>query len=139
MGIAQVQVYLDTCIVIYLLEEHPQFNNVIRHELKNAENRQFCISPLVELECLVVPLRTANTTLLQRYELFFQQQIILDIKPSIYRSAAALRSRHQLKTPDALHLATADHYGCNEFWTNDDRLNKAATNKAINLLSGLRN
>jgi hypothetical protein len=34
MGIAQVQVYLDTCIVIYLLEEHPQFNNVIRHELK---------------------------------------------------------------------------------------------------------
>jgi predicted nucleic acid-binding protein len=88
---------------------------------------------------LVVPLRTANTTLLQRYELFFQQQIILDIKPSIYRSAAALRSRHRLKIPDALHLATADHYGCNEFWTNDDRLNKAATNKAINLLSGLRN
>jgi uncharacterized protein len=139
MGLNPTQkVYLDTCIVIYLLEEHPQFGSSVRHAFESAGNRQFCISPLVELECLVLPLRTANIALIQRYESFFQQQISLDIAPSIYRQAAELRSRHRLKTPDALHLATAHHYECTEFWTNDDRLSQAATNKAINLLSGLR-
>jgi uncharacterized protein len=139
MGLNPTKVYLDTCIVIYLLEEHPLFGSIVRHAFENAENRQFYISPLVELECLVLPLRTANTDLIQRYNIFFQQQIILDIEPSMYHVAAELRARHRLKTPDALHLATAHHYECTEFWTNDDRLSQAATNKAINLLSGLRN
>jgi uncharacterized protein len=137
MGLAPVKVYLDSCIIIYWLEEHPQFSSAVRHAFETAGNRQFCVSPLVELECLVVPLRAANTPLIQRYENFFQQQIILDIEPLIYRLAADLRAQFRLKTPDALHLAIAHHYGCTEFWTNDDRLNEAATNKAINLFSSL--
>lgn len=28
--------------------------------------------------------------------------------------------------PDALHLAAALHGGCDQFWTNDHRLEKAA-------------
>jgi uncharacterized protein len=135
MGLEPTKVYLDACIVIYLLEAHLQFGSTVRHAFETAENRQFCISPLVELECLVVPLRTENAALVQRYEDFFQQQIILNIEPSIYRHAAELRSRHRLKTPDALHLATANYYGCTELWTNDDRLNAIAITKAINVLS----
>ena len=137
MGLNPTKVYLDTCIIIYLLEDHPQFGSIVRNAFATAENRQFYISPLVELECLVLPLRTANTDLIQRYENFCQQQIILNIEPSIYRLAADLRSRHRLKTPDALHLATAYHYNCTEFWTNDDRLHQAASHTAINVFSGL--
>ena len=136
MGLAPVKVYLYSCIIIYWLEEHPQFSSAVRHAFETAENRQFCVSPLVELECLVVPLRTANTPLIQRYENFFQHQIILDIEPLTYRLAADFRAQFRLKTPDALHLAIAHHCGCTEFWTNDDRLNEAAPNKAINLFSG---
>ncbi|WP_279308295.1 MULTISPECIES: type II toxin-antitoxin system VapC family toxin [Cyanophyceae] len=53
----------------------------------------------------------------------------------MHRHAAELRSRHGLKTPDALHLAVAHHYDCTELWTNDDRLAIAAASKAINLFS----
>jgi uncharacterized protein len=138
MGLNPTKVYLDSCIVIYLLEEHPQFSGTVRHAFETAEDRQFYISPLVELECLVVPLRNGNTSIIQRYESFFQQQIILDIEPSIYRFAAKLRSCHHLKTPDALHLAIAHHYECVELWTNDNRLNEAAANNVINVLSSLQ-
>ncbi len=37
-----------------------------------------------------------------------------------------VRVRHRVKTPDALHLAAAINAGCDQFWTNDDRLAKAA-------------
>ncbi len=28
--------------------------------------------------------------------------------------------------PDAIHIATAQHHGCMQLWTNDDRLSRAA-------------
>ena len=129
------RVYLDSCIVIYLLEEHPQFSAIVRRAFGTAENKTFCISPLVELECLVGPLRADNQPLVQRYTSFFQQQIVLEIAAVTYRFAAELRAQHRLKTPDALHLAIADHHNCDELWTNDNRLNEAATGKAVNLFS----
>lgn len=48
--------------------------------------------------------------------------------------ALGLRAQHGLKTPDALHLATALHHGCTEIWTNDDRLKAAAGALAVNVL-----
>ena len=43
----------------------------------------------------------------------------------VFDQAAQLRASHpKLKTPDALHLATALHHGCAEFWTNDLELAK---------------
>ena len=52
----------------------------------------------------------------------------------IFAQALGLRAQHGLKTPDALHLATALHHGCTEFWTNDDRLKSAADTLAVNVL-----
>ena len=59
---------------------------------------------------------------------------MLPITDAIYDEALQLRARFRLKTPDALHLATAQHYGCTAFWTNDDRLKDAAGALAVNLL-----
>jgi predicted nucleic acid-binding protein len=47
--------------------------------------------------------------------------------------ALELRAHHKIKTPDALHLATAMQHNCTEFWTNDDRLQQAATGMAVNI------
>jgi len=59
----------------------------------------------------------------------------LVIGDEVFRIATELRARHRIKTPDALHLATAMHYGCCEFWTNDDRLNTVAEKMAVNVLA----
>ncbi len=135
MGLNRALVYLDACIAIYFIEEHPQFSDAVRQAIQNVPARQFCVSPLVELECLVVPLRTANHRLVAHYEAFFKNQVILTMENQVYRLAAELRARHRLKTPDALHLATAQYHGCTEIWTNDDRLNHAAGSMAVNLFA----
>ncbi len=49
----------------------------------------------------------------------------LPMTSAVFDLAAELRAHHGLKTPDALHLATAVVGGCEEIWTNDRRLAKA--------------
>ena len=50
---------------------------------------------------------------------------------AVFELAATLRARHDLKTPDALHLAAAIHHGCDELWTNDHRFDRASTDITI--------
>ena len=127
--------YLDTCIVIYLVEEHQVYCPVIETVLADT-TADLCFSPLVELECLVLPLRQNHTLLLDKYRRFFAVNKRLGIPHEVFLEAAALRARHGLRTPDALHTATASHHGCDILWTNDDRLSKVAGGMVINVLAG---
>ena len=53
----------------------------------------------------------------------------------VFDKAAQLRADFSsLKTPDALHLATALHHNCDECWTNDNRLNSVAPSLVKNVL-----
>ena len=134
MGVME-SIYLASCLVIYFVEEHPHFGPAISKAIEASANARFCISPLVELECLVMPLRQCNQALINRYEMFFQDYVRLEISTDIYRDAAELRARHGLKTPDALHLSTAQSHGCSGFWTNDERLHTIAGRLAVNVLA----
>jgi len=130
------KIYLDTCIIIYLIEKHITYAVKIESLLKNLSvNDRFCFSPLIRLECLVMPLRTNDTALQNLYESFFKAQEMLEMPVEVFDKAARLRADFgSLKTPDALHLATALHYNCNEFWTNDNRLNSIAPQLVKNIL-----
>jgi predicted nucleic acid-binding protein len=127
------KIYLDSCIVIYLVERHPIFAPGIQKALMNAGDVMLSVSPLVRLEVLVKPKRETDHFLQQRYERFLAEQCILDMPNAVYDLALSLRVQHNLKTPDALHLATAKHHDCNAFWTNDNRLATVST-LAINIL-----
>lgn len=130
------RVYLDSCMVIYLIESVDSLSEQAQQFLAKNGDAILCVSPIVRLEVLVKPLRDASAMLVADYEEFIAAQNWLAIDDSVVNAALQLRVQHGLKTPDALHLATAMHHGCTEFWTNDDRLNKVASNLSVNILAG---
>lgn len=129
------RVYLDACIIIYLMENAASFSEKTRRFLARNGDAALCVSPLVRMEVLIKPLRESSTILVADYEEFLAAQNWLSINDITFNLALQLRAQHGLKTPDALHLATALQHDCNEFWTNDDRLNEVAEKMAINVLS----
>ncbi len=136
MGLNSLRVYLDSCVVIYLVEEHPIFAPAVETLLAKHPDIIFQISGLTEMECLVMPFRNRSQLLLEKYRKWFERAAIFPSERDMFRQAAQLRADHKsLKTPDAIHLATALHYGCDEFWTNDDRLTKIAPAIARNILA----
>ena len=78
-------------------------------------------SPVLVIEVLVKPIRDGNTEIkLQYRELFASNAVrLLDASYQVFEDAARLRAETGLKTPDALHAATAIRAGCTLFITND--------------------
>jgi len=117
------RVYLDSCVVIYLVER-----------TKEAETFVFpldvrvYVSDLTRLECRIYPIRHQNLRLLERYDAFFDlpEVSLLSLNKEIFDKAAQLRAEHPIKIPVAIHLAAAIQYGCEEFWTNDIRYSAIA-------------
>jgi predicted nucleic acid-binding protein len=128
------RIYLDACILIYLIEKHPEHFTKIKSALEDLPDYQLTVSPLLRLEVLVKPLQNGNTQLQKQYEDFLAQQVWLPIPDTVYDKALRLRSAYRLKTPDALHLAIAQYHECTDFWTNDDRLAMAANDLAVSIL-----
>lgn len=133
MGVTVPKIYLDSCVVIYLVEEHVTYAVQIRNAISALPQAQFCISPLVELECLVGPLKLADTNLQIQYEQFFTNVCRLNIPDEVYQAAAKLRATYNLRTPDAIHIAVAQQHGCTQLWTNDNRLAAAASTLVVNI------
>jgi predicted nucleic acid-binding protein len=135
MGLNRKQVYFDACIVIYLIERAAGFVERVETAIMRASDIQVCVSPLVEMECMVGVLKRQDSELRRAYEEFFNACVMLDIQADTFRLAGELRAKYGIKTPDALHLATATQHGCGQFWTNDERLNKAAGNILVTAFS----
>ena len=130
-AIEMLRTYLDANATIYFVERiEPYFQGIKRRVLDSsgAPLITCTISELLLMEVRVLPLRNGDQPLLSRYDRYFEtfasQSIAFD--KSVFELATQLRVRHRVKTPDALHLAAAIHAGCDQFWTNDGRLAKAA-------------
>jgi uncharacterized protein len=127
-------IYLDSCICIYAVEQASVFHDQVISALKANSEKQFAISPLVIAECLVGPLKSGNSFVAQDYEALFARLTVLDLNEAVFRQAAQIRERNQLKMPDALHLACAQFHGCDALWTNNDRLNLASGGLATSVI-----
>lgn len=128
-------IYVDPGILIYAIEDLTDRGDRVRQSLSDAGDQGAAIGSLVMLECLVGPLRSGNQALHDHYLRAFDQFRPLDHERNHYVRAAELRARHNLRTPDALHLATAQLTGCDELWTNDDRLAAASGGLAVDVLA----
>lgn len=121
-----MRVYLDSCIIIYLTEGRADLRDRISRGLLATEDTPPTVvfTDLSRLECRVKPLAAGDATILANYDEFFATPgyVKFVIDTAAFDLATELRARHGLKTPDALHLASAIASGCDEFWSNDERL-----------------
>lgn len=131
-------IYLDSCILIYAIEDDSERGDRVRRRLTDAGDALVAISPLVMEECLVAPLRDDDLALRDHYVRAFEQFELLELRVPQFVRAAELRARTGLRTPDALHLAAAQLAECSALWTNDSRLATASHGLAVDIVAGER-
>ena len=128
-------IHVDSCLVIHAFENHPDKAPTVRALMSTVAADRLAVSPLVTLECLLKPLRLGDHALEKRYETALRKFVQLPLPESVFVSAARLRARFNLKTPDAIHLACAQLHGCEQLWTKDNRLARSAHGLAINVFA----
>lgn len=66
-------IYLDSCIVIYLVEGPNHFREVCYRALatRKTEGVQLCFTELTRLECRMLPMRKGQQQVLEEYDNFF--------------------------------------------------------------------
>jgi predicted nucleic acid-binding protein len=118
---------VDTAIFIYLIEENPRYLPVIRPLFEQVDRgeREVVTSAITLLEVLVVPYRTGELALAERYEALLTRGRgirMVELDRTQLRATAQLRARHSgLRTPDAVQLAAALTGSCTALVTNDRR------------------
>lgn len=118
---------VDTAIFIYFIEEHPLFLPLIEPLFQEVDKgrTELVTSALTLLEVLVVPYRSGDRLLAERYEALLTRSRgiqIAEISRDHLRAAAQLRAATGARTPDALQLVAALAGGCDTFLTNDRKL-----------------
>lgn len=122
---------IDSMVFIYHFEDHPELGPAAGRLLRVAEEgrcRLTC-SVLAMLEVLVVPKRRGRQDLCRLYREMFRSFPNLSMAPvesEIAEIASDLRAVHNLRTPDAIHLATALRQGATAFVTQDERLRRVS-------------
>jgi predicted nucleic acid-binding protein len=124
-GMNVADLYLDACCFIYLVEGAPNWQHPVQRRLKALpKDARVVSSQLSRLECRSKHLRDSNLELLAGYDALFSADrvVLLDIDATIVDRATVLRAKHNLKSPDALHLASAIVAGATAFLTGDASL-----------------
>lgn len=117
-------VYVDAQIAIYTVERFPKYVSLLQPLWTGAQGGNFAVasSELTLLETLVMPLRNADAPLASDFENLWTKSntLLFPVTVEVLREAARLRATHPaLKTPDAIHAATAILNACSLFVTND--------------------
>ena len=121
------KIAIDTMIFIYAFEEHPAHASFLRSFFSALEKGEMesVTSSVTITECLTQPYRVKDFALAAQYMALFRNFPHLSVVPvtdDIAERAAFLRASQNLRTPDALQLATALLSGSNFFLTNDQSL-----------------
>lgn len=72
-------IYLESSIVIYLVERHPLYSSRIEHALAEVKGATLATSRLVELEVLVKPLQEGRAETAALYRDFLSAMQLLPI------------------------------------------------------------
>ncbi len=116
-------IYLDTTAIIYSVERNEPYCTLLDPVWQQAEAGRLVVvcSELAVSETLVRPIREGNTDLESVFRSLFaaREMVLVPATRQLWEDAARLRAETGLKTPDALHAATALRADCSLFITND--------------------
>ena len=135
------RLYTETAPLIYYVEENPTYVAKMDAIIEAIEDRRIeAISSVITLtEVLTHPRKLGNARLEQENRDILLNSGGFRLLPITFRiaeSAADLRARYNLGTPDALHVAAGMDARCDAFLTNDAGI-KRVTEIAILLLDEL--
>lgn len=123
------RILLDSVSVVYYLERNPQYFDAAAEwmERVNAGRLSAAASALLLSEVLVPAYRVGNPAAARQARAALERIPnfeLVDVTPPVSDVAARLRAVHNLRTPDALHVATALNEGAEWIVTNDQRLRR---------------
>ncbi len=121
------KVFVDTAPIIYCLENHPVYTEVVKRFFIKCLNEDIRIvtSALTIEEYLVFPYSSGKMEYMDNFKRFIKYMNIevVDIDSKIAEHGARIRSKYiAFKAMDALQIATAIVSGCDMFFTNDKQL-----------------
>jgi len=131
-------VFIDTSPFIYFIEGHSKYKIDLQKIFKANDQGRIKIktSVITLLEVLVLPLKLNRLDLANEYEKILTESPHLDILQvdiETVKIAARIRATFQLKTPDAIQIATAIQSKANIFLTNDKDLMRVTELEVITL------
>ena len=116
-------VYLDANGFIYSVERVEPYRTLLEPMWRQARTGEFDVasSDITVLETLVKPLREGDEVVevLLRSMFDAHEVSLIPATRELWEDAARIRADTGLKTPDALHAATALNADCALFITND--------------------
>lgn len=117
-------IYLDTNAIIYSVERVPPYAALLADVWRDVGSSGLSVvsSELTLLEALVKPVREGKKQLEQRYRSLLtaaREVRLTAISRTTLEAALQIRAAAGLKTPDAIHAATALETGCTLFISND--------------------
>lgn len=123
-------IYLDANVVIRLVEGDATTRAplVARLAASLGVPGSLVTSRLTRLECRTKPLRAGDAATLTAFDVFFAgiELNLVEVGAGVVERATGLRARYGLKTPDALHYATAIEVGATAFLTGDRALSRCS-------------
>jgi len=122
------RVYLDSNVFIYALNGFPGFAPFLRELFEAVDSCRVsaATSELTLAEVLIVPFRHGDVDEEKRCRMMLRPRPCLSLIPvsfNVLEATARMRAAlPAMRTPDAIHVATAQLANCDILLTNDHRL-----------------
>ena len=123
------RIYLDANIYIYAFELIEGFQESVTHLFQqiDSDNLEVFASDLILTEILPKPIRDERKDIAEKYLQYLQQSPsihLVRVCQDVVETSVRLRAKYNLRSMDTLHLATAIVHQCENFITNDRKLQK---------------
>lgn len=123
------RIFLDTSPLIYLAEGDETRRTAVREQLTRwiESDATLGSSTLTLMELLVAPKKQQDPRLERQYRTLlttFLSEPLHPLAVEVADKAAEIRATLGFKTPDAIQLSTAAHFGYDIVYTNDHRFER---------------